>query len=72
VREVMRAVEEVTRRAVPHKIGPRREGDPAVLVADSGKLQKTMGWRPRYSELREIVATAWKFAGRRSPTEPRA
>src|SRR2546423_2762587 len=64
VREVMRAVEDMTGQKIPHKIGPRREGDPAVLVADSTKLQKTLGWSPRFANLRDIVATAWTFASR--------
>ena len=59
--EVIRAVEEVTGEKVPFTIGPRREGDPPALVADSEKLQRTLGWKPRYTGLREIVATAWAF-----------
>jgi UDP-glucose-4-epimerase GalE len=59
--EVVGAVEEVTGQKVPFTIGPRREGDPPALVADSGKLQRTLGWKPRYVGLREIVETACKF-----------
>ncbi len=58
---VLRAVEEVTGRKVPHTIGPRRAGDPPSLVADSTKLRRTLGWEPRYTEIRDIVATAWEF-----------
>jgi UDP-glucose-4-epimerase GalE len=61
VREVLRAVEEVTGKSVPHRIGPRRDGDPPQLVANSNKLQKFLGWRPRYTDIREIVRTAWEF-----------
>jgi UDP-glucose-4-epimerase GalE len=61
VLEVVRAVETVTGEKVPYVIGPRREGDPPALVADSSKLQRTLGWKPRYTELRDIVATAWEF-----------
>ena len=61
VREVLRAVEEVAGKPVPFQIGPRREGDPPLLVADSGLLQKDLGWVPRYSDLRTIVETAWKW-----------
>jgi UDP-glucose 4-epimerase len=57
----VRAVETVTGEKVPYVIGPRREGDPPALVADSSKLQRTLGWKPRYTELRDIVATAWEF-----------
>ena len=58
---VLRAVEEVTGRKVPYTIGPRRAGDPPSLVADSTKLRRTLGWEPRYTEIREIAATAWEF-----------
>jgi len=65
VREVLRAVEEVTGREVPFVMGPRRAGDAAVLVADSSRLTRTFGWKPRFTDLREIVATAWEFEKRR-------
>jgi UDP-glucose 4-epimerase len=66
VREVIKAVEEVTGEKVPFVIGPRRKGDPPVLVADSTKLQRTLGWKPRYTALRDIVATAWEFERKRT------
>jgi UDP-glucose-4-epimerase GalE len=61
VREVLRSVEEVTGRSVPYKIGPRRAGDPPELVADSSRLQEILGWRPVYTDVRDIVRTAWEF-----------
>lgn len=61
VREVIRTVEEVTGRRVPVKEGPRRAGDPPALVASSEKIQRELGWRPRYTELRGIVETAWNW-----------
>jgi UDP-glucose 4-epimerase len=61
VREVIEAVEAVTRKKVPYTIGARRAGDPPELVADSGKLRMTLGWSPKYAELRDIVTTAWEF-----------
>ena len=61
VLEVMRAVEEVTGQKVPHIIGPRRAGDPPVLVANSDLLQSMLGWKPAYTDVREIVRTAWAF-----------
>jgi UDP-glucose-4-epimerase GalE len=66
VLEVMRAAEEVTGKKVPHEIGPRRAGDPAVLVANSDKLKRTLGWKPRFGELADIVATAWQFEKKRA------
>ena len=62
VKEVVAAVEGVTGKKVPHTIGPRREGDPPSLVADSKKLQSTLGWRPQREDLDRIVADAWQFA----------
>ena len=61
VLEVLRAVEKVTGKSVPHKIAPRREGDPTELVADSTKLRKTLGWEPRHSGIEEIVRDAWAY-----------
>jgi len=65
VLEVVRAVEEVTGKAVPKKIGPRRDGDSPALVANSGKLKKMLGWQPQYGDLKRIVETAWRFEERR-------
>jgi len=62
VKQVLAAVEKVTGKKVPHTIGPRREGDPPTLVADSRKLQTALGWRPERADLERIVADAWAFA----------
>jgi UDP-glucose 4-epimerase len=64
VKEVLQAVEEVTGKKVPFAIGPRRDGDPPLLVADSSLLQRELGWKPEYSDLRRIVETAWAWASR--------
>ncbi len=61
VREVIRTVEEVIGKKVPVKEGPRRPGDPPVLVASSEKIQRELGWRPRYVDLRSIVESAWNW-----------
>ncbi len=61
VREVITAVEEVTGKKVPIKEGPRRAGDPPVLVASSDKIQKELGWKPRYTDIKAIVETAWNW-----------
>ena len=65
VRQVVRAVEEITGKRVPYIVGPRREGDPAELVADSAKLRRALKWTPRYSDLHDIVSTAWNFEQKR-------
>ena len=61
VKEVIHAVEEVTGKKVPFVLGPRRAGDPAELVANSDNLQRTLGWKPVYTDVRDIVRTAWEF-----------
>ncbi len=64
VMEVLRAVEAITGKTVPFNIAPRREGDPAELVADSSKLRRALGWTPLRSDLHQIVKDAWSFAAR--------
>jgi UDP-glucose 4-epimerase len=61
VREVIRTVEEVSGKKVPVVEAARREGDPPELVAGSTKVQRELGWKPRYPELRPIVETAWNW-----------
>jgi UDP-glucose-4-epimerase GalE len=61
VTEMIAAVERVTKKAVAHKIGPRRSGDPAALVASSERAKSTLGWRPKYAALDTIVSTAWAW-----------
>jgi UDP-glucose 4-epimerase len=61
VREVIDTVGRVAGRPVPHVLGPRREGDPAVLVASSAKLRADTGWSPRFPSLEDIVKTAWDW-----------
>jgi UDP-glucose-4-epimerase GalE len=61
VREVIRLAEEVTGKPVPVKMGPRRAGDPPALVASAEKIQRELGWRPRYTGLRAILETAWQW-----------
>ena len=62
VLEVLTAVERVTGKKVPHTMGPRREGDPPSLVADSKNCSVLLGWRPQRADLNRIVADAWQFA----------
>jgi UDP-glucose 4-epimerase len=67
--EVLRAVEEVTGRTVPFEMGPRRAGDAPALVANSDKLKRALGWKPRFPELPDIVTTAWQFEKNRRKSE---
>jgi UDP-glucose 4-epimerase len=61
VREVIDAVARVTGRPIPVQPCPRREGDPAVLVAGSEKIKQELGWQPRFADLDSIVASAWEW-----------
>lgn len=61
VREVIAAVERVTRRRVAWRSASRRPGDPSVLFASSDKAKKELGWRPGFSDLDAIVETAWRW-----------
>jgi UDP-glucose-4-epimerase GalE len=61
VREVIRTAEEITGKLIPVKETPRRPGDPPILVAAADKSRRALGWQPRYTDLRGIVETAWKW-----------
>jgi len=59
VREVIESARRVTGHSIPAELHPRRPGDPAVLVASSDKAIKELGWKPHYTQLDDIVRTAW-------------
>lgn len=61
VLEVITACEEVTGTAIPREVVGRRPGDPPALVADPSKLRNRLGWRPKYPDIRSIVASAWAW-----------
>lgn len=62
IRQVVDAVESVTGRKLKVESAPRRAGDPARLVASPEKLLRDLGWKPRHSDLREIVRSAWLWS----------
>jgi len=57
--DVIESARRVTGHPIPAELHPRRPGDPAVLVAGSGKAIRELGWKPRYTTLDEIIRTAW-------------
>jgi UDP-glucose 4-epimerase len=65
VREVIESARRVTGHPIPAELHPRRPGDPAVLVAGSGKAIRELGWSPRYTKLDDIVRTAWAWHQKR-------
>jgi UDP-glucose 4-epimerase len=64
VREVLDTVRRVSGVAFPIVEGPRRPGDPPVLVADARRIVAELGWGPRHDDLEHIVATAWRWEQR--------
>jgi UDP-glucose 4-epimerase len=61
VSEVLDVVDAVTGQPLQRELLDRRAGDPAVLVADSSRIQDELGWKPQYTDLQQIVATAWEW-----------
>jgi UDP-glucose 4-epimerase len=61
VREVIDACRRVTGHVIPAAIGARRAGDPPELVADSRRAQAMLSWTPRYTDIDDIVRTAWTW-----------
>ncbi|GIJ32342.1 UDP-glucose 4-epimerase GalE [Verrucosispora sp. WMMD703] len=60
-RQVVEVVREVTGHPVPVEVAPRREGDPAELVASSALARAELGWEPRKPTLHDMVTDAWAF-----------
>jgi UDP-glucose 4-epimerase len=65
VREVLESARRVTGHPIPVEIHPRRAGDPAILIASSQKAMRELGWKPRYTQLDEILRTAWAWHQKR-------
>jgi len=61
VLEVIRAAEQVTGKSISFDRAPRRGGDPAVLVASSEKARRELGWVPRFTDIADIIETAWRW-----------
>jgi UDP-glucose 4-epimerase len=65
VREVIDSACRVTGRPIPVEIHPRRPGDPAFLVASSERAIRELGWKPHFTELDDILRTAWVWHQKR-------
>lgn len=61
VRDVIAAAEKVTGKKCPVELTARRPGDPAELYAANGKGESVLGWKPVYTNIEDIIATAWKW-----------
>ncbi|HEU4635907.1 MAG TPA: UDP-glucose 4-epimerase GalE [Edaphobacter sp.] len=65
VREVIDSARRVTGKPITVEECDRRPGDPAVLVASSEKIKAELGWKPKYPELDQIIASAWQWHQKR-------
>ncbi len=61
VKEVIDTAREITGHPIPAEIGPRRAGDPDILIASSETINHELGWKPIYPNLRQIIEMAWKW-----------
>lgn len=61
VLEVLRACEAVVGRPIRHEIVGRRPGDPGTLIATPEKIVKELGWSPKFTDIRDIAETAWRW-----------
>ena len=67
VRQVLEAAASVVGRPIPHTVGPRRAGDPPILVAAAARAESVLGWRPQRPTLEEMIGSAWEWR-QRHPT----
>jgi UDP-glucose 4-epimerase len=61
VRDVIDTARRVTGKDIQVRVGPRRAGDPAVLIASSDKIKNELGWQPQFQDLRLIIESAWRW-----------
>ena len=61
VKEMLEAARAVTGKEIPAEVVPRRAGDPAQLVAASEKARNILGWKPAYTDIKDIIRTAWNW-----------
>jgi UDP-glucose 4-epimerase len=61
VKQMVDVAKQVVGRDIPSVVGPRRPGDPDVLVADSTKARELLHWQPKYDDVEKIISTAWDF-----------
>ncbi len=61
VMQVIETARKISGHAIPVNFGPRRAGDPPVLIAGSEKIRQELGWQPKFPTLHEIIDSAWKW-----------
>ena len=65
VREIIQIVEQITGKTIKTQMAARREGDPAMLIADNKKAREFLNWNPTNSNLENIIQTAWNWESRK-------
>jgi len=63
VREVIDTARRIAGKEIRVRMGPRRAGDPAVLIASSDKIKRELGWQPQFQDLGLIIESAWRWIG---------
>ena len=66
VLEIIKSARRVTGFEIPAEVLPRRSGDPAVLIASGEKARRILGWQPEYTDIDEIVRTAWEWHSKKT------
>ena len=61
IKQVIETARDVTGHDIPAVIGPRRPGDPDILIASSESINHDLNWRPQYPQLKDIIQTAWDW-----------
>ena len=61
VKEMIKAAERVTGQSINTKLGARRAGDPAILIASSAKARRVLNWEPKFDDVEKIIADAWTW-----------
>ena len=61
VKEMIEAAKEATGLDIKVEIGERRAGDPAQLIASSEKARQVLGWQPKFTDVKAVIGTAWKW-----------
>jgi UDP-glucose 4-epimerase len=59
VRQIIDTARQITGHTIPAITAERREGDPAILIADSSLIRAELGWQPRYENIEDIIRSAW-------------
>jgi UDP-glucose 4-epimerase len=59
--DVIEAARRITGHAIPYTVGPRRAGDPPILIASPEAIRQELGWQPKYSTIDDIVGSAWEW-----------